>query len=76
MVHTVSMESYTPLLELKENPPPVGYFLPKGSNIMEEAYKIIREHVRAPVVQAKATKSCITISWQILTINGSLLCQI
>lgn len=56
MVHTVSMESYTPLLELKENPPPVGYFLPKGSNIMEEAYKIIREHVRAPVVQAKSNE--------------------
>ena len=56
-VRSVSMDAYTPLLELKENPPPIGYYLPKGSNIMEEAYKIVQTHVRAPVVQPKCDKT-------------------
>lgn len=47
----VSIDSYTPLLELKENPPPLGYALLKGDNIMEQAYLIVREHCRAPVVR-------------------------
>lgn len=54
----VSIDSYTPLLELKENPPPLGYALLKGDNIMEEAYKIIRDNCRAPVVR---TTSNITL---------------
>lgn len=51
-VRTVSMDAYTPLLELKENPPPIGYSIMKNDNIMENAYKIVRENVRAPVVRA------------------------
>lgn len=51
-VRMVSMDAYTPLLELKENPPPIGYFLRKGENIMDAAYRIIREKARAPVVAA------------------------
>ena len=51
-VRNVSMDAYTPLLELKENPPPLGYSILKGANIMENAYLICREHVRAPVVKA------------------------
>lgn len=46
-----SMDAYTPLLELKENPPPLGYSLLEGDNIMEKAYLICREHIRAPVVK-------------------------
>lgn len=53
----VSMDSYTPLLELNENPPPLGYSLMKGENIMDSAYRIIREHCRAPVVQTSSTKT-------------------
>ena len=56
-VRSVTMDAYTPLLELKENPPPVGYFLPKKSNIMDEAYKLMRENMRAPVVQAKCSET-------------------
>lgn len=48
----VTLDAYTPLLELKENPPPLGYSLLKDSNIMEQAYLICREHLRAPVVKA------------------------
>ena len=49
-IKDVSMDAYTPLLELKESPPPLGYSLLKNDNIMEAAYRICREHTRAPVV--------------------------
>lgn len=52
----VTMDCYTPLLELKENPPPLGYTLMKGENIMERAYEICRENCRAPVVETKLGK--------------------
>ena len=48
---SVSMDAYTPLLELKENPPPLGYSLLKGEDTMGSAYRLTRERVRAPVVK-------------------------
>lgn len=57
MIKSVTVDAYTPLLELKENPPPIGYFVKKGSNIMTEAAKIVNNHVRAPVVAAEADKN-------------------
>ena len=53
----VSVDAYTPLLELKENPPPIGYSVLKDTNIMETAYKITKEQVRAPVVAASCTET-------------------
>ena len=52
----VTMDCYTPLLELKENPPPLGYTLMKDENILERAYEICRENCRAPVVQTVSDK--------------------
>ena len=52
---SVSMDAYTPLLELNENQPPIGYFVPKGSNIMTAAYDLVKDNARAPVLPA--TKS-------------------
>lgn len=51
-VREVTMDAYTPLLELKESPLPIGYSILKETNIMDEAYRIVRENVRAPVVKA------------------------
>ena len=51
-IRNVTMDAYTPLLELKENPPPLGYSILKGDNIMANAYMIARENARAPVVEA------------------------
>lgn len=48
-----SMDAYTPLIELKETPPPLGYAIFKNENIMDFAYRLVRENARAPVVQAK-----------------------
>ena len=50
-VRDVTMDAYTPLLELKESPPPLGYSLLKNENIMSVAYRLCREHARAPVVK-------------------------
>lgn len=51
MKKEVSMDAYTPLIELKENPPPLGYSLAKEDNIMDFAYRLVRENCRAPVVR-------------------------
>lgn len=51
-VRSVTMDAYTPLLELKENQPPIGYFVPKDSNIMSIACSLTQEYLRAPVVKA------------------------
>lgn len=48
-VSDVRIDAYTPLLELKESPPPIGYSILRESNIIDNAYAIVREHVRAPV---------------------------
>lgn len=50
-IHEYSMDAFTPLLELKENLPPLGYSILKGENIMEHAYRLTSENVRAPVVK-------------------------
>ena len=63
-IRNVSMDAYTPLIELKENQPPIGYYIPakekviidgeeteQDVNVMEYAYRLTREHVRAPVVK-------------------------
>ena len=47
----VSTDAYTPLIELKEDHPPLGYSRFKDENIVETAYLITREKVRAPVVR-------------------------
>lgn len=49
---SVSMDAYTPLIELKEKQPPLGYSILKDANIMENAYLVVRDNVRAPVVKA------------------------
>jgi hypothetical protein len=52
---STSMDAYTPLMELKENQPPIGYSLLEDDNIMENVYKITRDNVRAPVVKAESS---------------------
>lgn len=56
-IRNVSVDAYTPLLELKENPPPLGYSILEGENIMDMAYQLTSENVRAPVVPAKSDKT-------------------
>lgn len=51
-IRNVTMDAYTPLLELKEKGPPLGYFIAKDTNILDMAYQLTNENVRAPVVKA------------------------
>lgn len=50
-IQLVTLDAYTPLLELKETMPPIGFSLLKSDNIMTNAYRLCREHVRAPVIK-------------------------
>lgn len=52
-VKNITLDAYTPLLELKENPTPLGYSILKDENILDTAYRIVREQVRAPVVKTQ-----------------------
>ena len=56
-VTDISMDAYTPLLELKEKPMPLGYSLLKNDNIMENAYLITADNMRAPVVKTTNDKT-------------------
>lgn len=48
MVQKATVDAYTPLLELKENPPPLGYSIAKNENIMAMAHRLSQEQLRAP----------------------------
>lgn len=50
-----TLDAYTSLIELKENQPPLGYTVRKGTRIMDAAYAIIREHARVPVNEIEPT---------------------
>ena len=52
-IKSITLDAYTPLLELKENPTPLGYSILKGENVIETAYRIVREQVRAPVIKTQ-----------------------
>lgn len=50
MKETISLDAYTPLLELKDDMPPIGYSVLKKANTLETAVALTKEHLRAPVV--------------------------
>ena len=57
MLNSASFDGYTPLIELKEKRPPLGYYTAKSGNIMDEAYLIVRNNARAPVVAASSEET-------------------
>lgn len=50
MVKSFSLDAYSPLIELKDDYPPIGYSVLKGENIMDKAVALCKEHLRAPVI--------------------------
>ena len=56
-VKNVSMTAYSPLIELKENPVPLGFTLLKNENIMENAYQVVKDNCRAPVIKTASDKT-------------------
>ncbi len=53
-VRTVSMDAYSPLIELKEKQPSLGYSILKDANIMDIACALADENARAPVVRIES----------------------
>lgn len=54
-----SADAYTPLLEMSESMPEIGYTTPADDLILERAVKIARQHTRAPVSSAAgSTAKC------------------
>ena len=56
-IKTYSVEAYTPLLELAENEVPLGYYMPKKTKILDQAYILARNNMRAPVTPGNSTKT-------------------
>lgn len=48
-VHTASISAYSPLIELKENNPPIGYYTKKDSGIITAVHDLLVQHMRAPI---------------------------
>lgn len=57
LIKNISMDAYTPLLELTEDQPAIGYYTPKGQNIMDSVYRIFRDKMRGPVVKPNCDKT-------------------
>lgn len=56
-VKSNTVDAYTTLLELKDDSPPIGYYVAKDKNIMSEAYGILRDNSRLPVVKTDSDKT-------------------
>ena len=56
-VQKITIDAYSPLIELKDNMPPIGYTILKGINIMDAASSLCEEKMRAPVTHAKSDKT-------------------
>lgn len=54
-IRNVLTDAYTPLIELKEDRPVVGYYIPKKENVMDYVYRLTREHARAPVARTECS---------------------
>lgn len=55
-IKNVSVDAYTPLIELKEKQPPIGFFIPRERNVLDESYKLMIDNLRAPVVKTSSTE--------------------
>ena len=55
-IRNISMDAYTPLIELKESQPALGYYIAKKENIMDYVYRLTREHARAPIIKSECNK--------------------
>ena len=54
---SMTADGYTPLIELKENQPEIGFYISKYTNAMERVTALTKENARAPVVTGKYPKS-------------------
>lgn len=50
-VHKITMDAYSPLLELKDKKPDLGYTVMKNANIMQRVSVLTKDNIRVPVVE-------------------------
>lgn len=62
-IQNITMDAYTPLIELKDTRPAYGYTVLNGANILSTAADIVGDVVRVPVVRTSCNE----------TLNGSFL---
>lgn len=55
-VETVSIDCYSPLLELSGDMPPFGFYVAEGANIATTIYNLVSEYAHAPMVYTPADK--------------------
>lgn len=60
---SISLDAYTPLLELNETYPDFGYFVPKHENIMKWVSDLAQENMRAPVIKETGNDAKLTIDY-------------
>ena len=58
--HSMTLDAYSPLLELKDNKPPIGYTIFKNEEIMSKAFTLFQENMRAPIVPAKSSEKILS----------------
>lgn len=56
-VHNISVDAYTPLIELKEKRPPIGYYVPKNTAIIGKVASLASENMRGPVIEISGDKT-------------------
>lgn len=54
-VQSLSMDAYTPLLELKDKNPPFGYSISSGVNILKSVSNLVADNTRAPVIASESS---------------------
>ena len=57
---SVSIDAYTALAELKEQPPPIGYSVLIGSNVLGLVSNLVRETIRPPIIPSTGTAELTT----------------
>lgn len=56
--HSISYDGYTPLIELKEKPMPIGFAVQKGANILSTAYALLSDDaLRAPIIEGSDSRT-------------------
>ena len=60
---SISLDAYTPLLELTENYPDFGYFVPKKENVMSWVSNLAQQNMRAPVIKETGNDITLTMNY-------------
>ena len=72
-INNISVDAYSPLLELKEKYTPIGYYIPKNTGILDTVGHICRDVIRPPVVIASDTEQTKMESGFVSEVNETYL---